>query len=477
MSTAGPFRRILELSIGDVVARAVSFLSFLFLARVLGVDSYGVLEFVLSIFAYLQFMADGGLELWATRTLAQGRDLHRLAPRVIALRSVLTAITVAVLVGASFVLPGYEGAQQLLLLFLLTLLVQVIDLRWAMLGLQQMRSAAIGMTIAQLGFAVLVFAVVRRPEQVLWVPIARFAGNLLMASYFLIRVRANLRRWSFRGALRVKDDALRVALTLGASRLLALLSFNFDTVMLGFLRSSAAVGLYNAAYRPLGALLAAASTFFQGLFSALARAEGSSRAELEELARRSLQLACLGAVPVAVLGTGLAEPAVRLLYSDEYLEAATVLRLLSWSAALVLLRGTFRQTLAAVGHQRLDLYCAVTGSAANILLNLILIPRYGLLGAACATILSEVLWLLCADRCFRRVVVRPAWPSALAVPALGGVLMALGLWLLRTQPWLLALVVAVVAYTAPVLLVPRTRRLVMSLIADGDGRTETTEER
>ena len=65
-----PFRNIPRLSAGDLLARILSFLAFIYLAQVLGVESYGVVEFALAVALYLQAFTEGGLDLWATREVA-----------------------------------------------------------------------------------------------------------------------------------------------------------------------------------------------------------------------------------------------------------------------------------------------------------------------------------------------------------------------------------------------------------------------
>jgi Na+-driven multidrug efflux pump len=58
---------------------------------------------------------------------------------------------------------------------------------------------------------------------------------------------------------------------------------------------------------------------------------------------------------------------------------------------LVVLRVTLRQYLAASGRQRLDLGCASAATAVNVGLNFLLIPSYGIIGAALATLVSEAI--------------------------------------------------------------------------------------
>ena len=63
------------------MAKTLSFLAFVYLARILGVADYGTLEFALAILTYFLLLGDGGLELWATREVARGRDISQLSGR------------------------------------------------------------------------------------------------------------------------------------------------------------------------------------------------------------------------------------------------------------------------------------------------------------------------------------------------------------------------------------------------------------
>jgi O-antigen/teichoic acid export membrane protein len=147
-------------------------------------------------------------------------------------------------------------------------------------------------------FAGAVFALVQDPGDVLWVPVVQLAGNLAMAGYFYQRFVASQHTWLVRPTFQGIRQALAPSFTLGASRGLALLSFNFDTLLIGFLLNAAAVGLYSAAYRPLTAVLIISATYGLGLFPALSRAFSENHQQFRELVLRSLRLTAICAIPV-----------------------------------------------------------------------------------------------------------------------------------------------------------------------------------
>src|SRR5687767_13600260 len=182
-----PFRNIFKLSAGDLVAKALNFIAFVFLARTLGVESYGVLELAIAIQVYLLLAGDAGLELWATREAARGADTRDLINGVLSIRVLLATASFAALALALWLTPPsprYPGLRQLVLLFGLTIFPQAIGLKWLFMGRENMSRVAGGLVLAQIAFSVAVLFVVRTPQSVVWVPVIRVAGDAATAVYF-----------------------------------------------------------------------------------------------------------------------------------------------------------------------------------------------------------------------------------------------------------------------------------------------------
>ena len=431
-----PFRNILRLSIGDFFAKTLGFLVFVYLARILGVSTYGVLELAIAILAYLLLLGDGGLELWATRAVARGGDVAELAGRVIPLRLILAGAGFGALLALLPFLPAYPGLRTLLLVFATTVVAQALSVKWVFMGQERLGGVARGLVLAQLIFALGVVATVRGPEQVVLVAVFRALADFAVAGFFWRRFAPTWRRGERRFSLAGGGATLRPALTLGAAHGLALMSFNFDALLIGLLLGPAAVGLYGAAYKPVLVLLALPVSYFIGLFPILARTHHQGRAAFDEVVAASFRLMAVVALPVGLCGTFLASPIIELLFGSPYAEAAPIFRLLAWSAVMTILRGTFRQSLNAAERQDLDLRCAATATGVNVLLTVILVRRLGPVGAAMATLVSEALWLTLALSWFRRHVSRTPLLAALWPSLVAGGLMAVALWGSRpTVPW------------------------------------------
>jgi O-antigen/teichoic acid export membrane protein len=118
---------------------------------------------------------------------------------------------------------------------------------------------------------------------------------------------------------------------------------------------------------------------------------------------------------------------------------------------LVVLRVTLRQYLAASGRQRLDLGCASAATAVNVGLNFLLIPSYGIIGAALATLVSEAIWITAAVYSSSRLAPVPTLLTQLARPLAAGAVMAVCFIVTAGLPWLLQPLVAGAAYLVTLL--------------------------
>lgn len=452
-----PFRNILRLSAGDFLAKTLSFISFVYVARVLGVATYGVLEFALSVMTYFLLLADGGLEIWATRAVAQGQPVAALAGRIVPLRFLLAILAFAALCILVPLLPAYPSLREILLLFGLTLFAQAVSLKWVFMGREQMSTVALGLVAAQIVTSVALLVTVRDPSGLLWIPVVRLAGDTALAGYFAYRYRRAYGRLPLRVTVAESKDALRGAFVMGGAHSLAQVSYNFDSVLLGLLVGSTAVGWYNAAYRPITALLSLPVSYFLGLFPVLSRTFRDNPAEFQSLIGRSLHWLGIFALPVALGGMVWAKPAITFLFGSEYAGAVLPFQVLAWSAALVILRGTFRQALNAAGRQDLDLRCAVAATLLNVTANLLLIPYFGIVGAAVATLLSEVLWLGLVSYFAHRHITELRLSTFLVQPATAATVVAIGLWLMPSIPWLYQIPVAALFYFGMLVALDRNR--------------------
>jgi len=166
---------------------------------------------------------------------------------------------------------------------------------------------------------------------------------------------------------------------------------NTDTFLIGALVTSSAVGLYNAAFqlRTIGMVFFFPSTFL--LPPVLTRFQQDDNLGQ---ARRTYQIVTkwmtLATLPLFLLVFLFPSIVVQVSFGPEYASATGVLRILVVSVFVTVLLGANGAALVALGHNRINLYVNGAMAALNVSLNLLLIPRFGIFGAAVASVTAFV---------------------------------------------------------------------------------------
>lgn len=166
---------------------------------------------------------------------------------------------------------------------------------------------------------------------------------------------------------------------------------HLDTVMLWVLRDDAETGLYSAAYRVYEGLASMPGLMQMVLVPRLAAHHATGGPSHSRLSQAALRLGTAVAIPIAVGMALIAPRAVTLLYGTAYADAGAVLQILT--AGFVVLYPLFLLQAIALssGATATLVRAALVGCGANGALNAMLIPRWGMYGAAVATVTSEAL--------------------------------------------------------------------------------------
>jgi O-antigen/teichoic acid export membrane protein len=131
------------------------------------------------------------------------------------------------------------------------------------------------------------------------------------------------------------------------------------------------------------------------------------------------------ALPVAVGLTILAAPVIEVVYGSRYGEAAPVLRILVWGLALLYLNAPVGHVIFSSDQGRRYLPWALANTGGYAALTVLLVARYGILGAAVGFVVAEATGFAIQLRFVRTVVGRlPSLPAILWRPAIAATAMA-----------------------------------------------------
>ena len=403
MSSGRVAKNFLALASGDALARVVAFGASVWIARTLGPEFYGIVGFATAVVLYFANATECGMDLLGVRDV--GEDPERAGDFAAALNSARFCVGLAlagVLAALALTfLPRLDGI--VLATYGLTLLAVGPSPKWVHLGLGNPRPVALGRTLGEATFLLLVLLTVReRGPDVAAVPGAQLAGDAVGVLCMLLLLQRR------RGApLAFRLDWARVrpvfarSWPLVANSLLGLTIYNSDLLFLRFFEGRETVGLYAAGYQLISFLQNIGAAFSMSLLPLMARALGDLRAR-EALYHDARAHVFAVALPTAVGGAWVARSVIESVYGADYALAALPLAVLLCGIPFTLSKEVDLVALVASGHTRAVMRMTSWAVALNVALNLTLIPRYGIVGAAFATATTEVLRALLAGLYARR---------------------------------------------------------------------------
>ncbi|WP_375579320.1 oligosaccharide flippase family protein [Marivirga tractuosa] len=182
--------------------------------------------------------------------------------------------------------------------------------------------------------------------------------------------------------------------TLGTN-ISAVLMRNIDIWMIGWYLTPAAVAVYNVAIRIANLFevpsMALASILFP---EAVRRAEADGESAMKSLYEKSVAVILLFSVPFAIFVIIFSNEIVALLAGKEYAEAGVILNITMLYGLLIPFNKQMGVVLDAVGRAKRNMFFVMRNAVINTILNLILIPYLGVMGAAFATLSTMVIVLL-----------------------------------------------------------------------------------
>jgi O-antigen/teichoic acid export membrane protein len=382
----------------DMLGKLTQAVFVVYVARVLGVQRYGVYALTFTVFFFLEFLAQFGMRPMAVREIARNRNkAERLVSGILILLFGGAFSTYALLLlGLSFLKYGPE-VRTLIYLLALTLFPRAISHTFTVMsyGFERMTLPSIvsvvsGLTSSSLG--VLVISLGGELKGLVEVLVAVGMGEGLIAGWFILRdcpgtkLRVDWPLWR---------ELIKQSLPFGILGFLMLVHSKVDIFMLSIIRGPLdgllAIGYYTPAHSILSALMLLPGSLRLAMVPSLASHENSITAIRSTLEGTTKFLFAFVGFPMIIATTFFANDIVTLLFGESYLPTAGALQVMGWAYAMVAATMPAFAVISVSRHVGRYVPWALGGVLVNVLLNLLLIPAYSFIGAAIATLITQTL--------------------------------------------------------------------------------------
>lgn len=375
------------------------------LTSYLGREGFGDYMYVIALAVIFGAFADWGTATIGAREAAKERKkVDRALANIFLIRLALSLMAALMMALAAMVIPLQTTNPLLvrraimlgsLILILNTLKASLLVVFQTKLQLQ--KQSVVDMTISILILLISLFFV--------WqgLGIISLIGAIVLANLVGIAIGFFLVTRTIKFDWRLDRQFIRRLLVesfpMGAVLLIFTIDNKIDTVMLGSIKGSGAVGIYAVAYRIYDVLILGAAYFMIALLPILSRYSDLTkwRTKLKRIYQKSFDFMFLMGI-VAVISVWLFAPlAVKLITQKRLLEfsdSIAVLRLLGLALFLAYLNHLTGYTIVALGKQRRYFFIALGALVFNVIANALVIPQYSYYGAAVVTIFTESLVLI-----------------------------------------------------------------------------------
>ena len=379
--------------IKTIVSLIFPLITYPYISRVLGVNNVGRYNFSHSVIDYFYLLSALGIATYSVREGAKYRDskakVSEFASEVFTINLFSTLASYLILALTIIISPKIQDYVSIIVVLSVSMVFTTLGCEWVYTIYEEYLYIALRTIAFQVVSLVLMFAVVRTKEDVLWYAVAIVLSNSGANIINAIGIRKYCRiRPVFTKKVLVHLAAI---LVLFANSVATRIYVNSDITILGFLTTDYNVGIYTIASKIYSITKQVLSAVIIVSIPRLSLLWGQKRKdEYERLANRILYMLVTLVLPAVVGLFSLSKEVILVISTSEFITAEVPLCILSGALFFCLFNWFFTScVLIPCGREKKVLAATVISAAANVGLNFVLIPYFKESAAALTTLIAE----------------------------------------------------------------------------------------
>lgn len=382
------------LFLSQIVSYALIFFYTIYIARYLGANGYGILSFAIAFSGIFSILADLGLSTLTVREVAKDKSLaKKYLGNGLLIKTILSILTFFLIVLFINML-GYPQKTIIVVYFvsLSVILTSVSGIFYSIFqAYEKMEYQSSGQILSSIIMFLGVFIGIYFAFDVVGFAIIFLVSSVIILVYSLLicfwkflipKIEYDLEFWK---------KTIKESLPFGLTGISVMMYIYIDTLLLSIFQNNEVVGWYNAAYRLVLFLLFIPNTINIAIFPTMSKFHISSPDSLRIINEKFFKLMIIIGIPIGVGITLLADKIILLIFGAGYIPSIIALQILIWTIVFTFGSAASVKLLEATNKQltltKITSICVIV----NIVLNLILIPKFSYIGASIATVLTEII--------------------------------------------------------------------------------------
>lgn len=373
-------------------------ITFPYISRVLLPEGNGKIAFVSSVTTYFTMFASLGIPTYGIRVCAGLRDnkekLSKTAQELLIINAVTMALTCVIFLVLILVIPEFNEEKELFIIYMIGMIISMFSMNWLYSALEQYSHITVCNLIVKTIFLGSVFLLIKRQEDyILYGGITVLANvsayliNFIYAKKFITFKKKG--RYEFRKHLKPIFVFFAMSAAINVYT-------NLDTIMLRFMKGNTEVGYYNTAIKIKTILVTLVTSLGAVLLPRLSYyIKKDRRDNFDQTIAKAFNFVMLLGSSLMIYFMIYAEEAVLLLSGDAYRASIPSMMIIMPAVFFIGLSNiTGIQVLTPQNEEKKVLYSILWGAGVDLILNLVLIPKYASFGAAFATVIAEFVVLI-----------------------------------------------------------------------------------
>lgn len=373
-------------------------ITFPYISRVLLADGSGKVAFAISVVSYFTMFASLGVPTYGIRVCARVRDdkekLSATVQELLIINGITTAIIYVIFFLSLSIVPKFTAQKELLVVVSFSIVLNTMGMQWLYSALERYSYITTCALCFKVLGIVLMFAFVHSPaDYIIYGAISALAsyGSSIL-NFINVRKYVSLKKtesYDFRRHMKPIFTFFCMSAAIS-------MYSNLDMVMLGFMKTNADVGYYNAAIKAKTVLVSVVTSLGTVLLPRLSfYIEKGEKEAFRNTVVKAFRFVMTAGSALMLYFIIFARESILILARDSFLPAVVPMQLLMLTVLFIGLSNiTGIQILTPTGRESLVLKSIVAGAVVDFVLNLVLIPKFASSGAAFATVVAEGIVLI-----------------------------------------------------------------------------------
>lgn len=369
-------------------------LTYPYVSRVLGVSNIGICNFVDSIVNYFILFSMMGIGAVGMREISQHRDdigeMSRHFTGLFLLNLISTFIAILALLISMYTIEALFLYRDLLYIGVCKLFFNIFLIEWFYAGVEDFKYITNRSIFVRTIYVILIFLFIKNASDYKLYYFLTVSTYIINGAINIIYCRKYIKYSTLKG-IRIQPY-IKPFFTIGLYILITNIYTSLNIIWLGFVSEVEEVGYYTTATKIHAIILAFFTAMTNVIFPRVSYlyAKGEKE-EFWEKIKNVVEIVFIIAIPLVILISIFSPNIIHLISGDGYEGAYTPLRII---ALLILILGYSQvlvtQILMTIKQDKKLLFNSCLGACIGLLLNILLVHRFGALGAALVWLLSEI---------------------------------------------------------------------------------------